>query len=109
MLRDAIEAFDKVSAYTNLSRWGGVEDLFVLSSGVLGWVSVAVCARTVGAAGPVLLLFALPSWMGAIGGGFAVAAALLACSCDGMWEMMTYSLVSVVGVSILRVYLSNIL
>ena len=108
LLSDAIEAFDRLPTYGLFLTWGGVEDLFVLNSVVLGWASVVACERTAGTAGVVLLLFVLPLCIAAIGGGFAVALVFVPCVSDAMWQMMVYSLVSVVGASILRVYLGEI-
>ena len=109
LLTDAIEAFGRLPSYGLFLTWGGVEDLFVLNSVVLGWASVVAWERMAGIAGAVLLLFALPSCIAAIGGGFVVALVFLPSLSDPVWEMAAYSLVSVLGASIVRVYLGKIL
>lgn len=105
---DSIEAYVKMRSYTAFSRWGGVERLFVLNSLVLGWVGAVVSQRRAGAVGPVVLLFALPCCVAAIGGGFAIASLFLGSLSDAMKEMLVYSLVSAVGASILRAYWGSI-
>ncbi len=106
---DSIDAYVKMRTYTVFSRWGGVEVFFVLNSAVLGWVSVVVSERRTGAARFILLLIALPWCFASIGGGFALAPLCLGRLSDAMWEMMAYSLVSVVCAGALRAYLGDIL
>lgn len=102
---DSIDAYVKMRWYTE----GGVENLFVLNSAVLGWVSVVVSERRTGAAGFILLLIALPCCFVAIGGGFAIAPLFLGSLSDAMKEMLAYSLVSVVGAGAFRAYWSAML
>ncbi len=106
---DAIEAYDKMLDFTATSQWGGIEVLFSLNSGVLGWVTVVVAERRLGAARFVLLLMALPWCLASIGGGFALALLYIGSFSDPMWEMLAYSLVSAIGACAVRAYLSNIL
>lgn len=105
---DAIAAYVSMRLSTDVSTWGGIEDLFVLNSAVLGWVTVVVLDRRTGAVGFVLLLAAIPWCVASIGGGFALSALLLGGLSGPMWEMLLYSLVSVVAASALRSYLAKI-
>lgn len=105
---DSIEAYVRMRTYTAISRWGGVERLFVLNSLVLGWVGAVVSERRAGAVGPVVLLFALPCCFAAIGGGFAISPLFLGGLSGAMKEMLAYSLVASVGASILRAYWGSI-
>lgn len=105
---DSIEAYVKMRTDVDFSTWGGVEVLFVLNSAGLGWASVVALERRTGAAGPVVLLLALPCCLAAIAGGFALAPLFLGSLSGAMREMLTYSLVSALVASVLRVYLGNI-
>ena len=93
---DAIEAFGAMRHYVSFSRWGGIENLFVLNSLLMGWVTIIVLERTVGSTGHILFAIALPCWVAAIGGGFASGAFFAERVPDTMWELLVYSLVSVV-------------
>ena len=106
---DAIEAYDKMRDFTATSQWGGIEVLFSLNSGVLGWVTVVVSERRLGAARFALLRMALPWCLASIGGGFALALLYIGSLSDSMWEMLAYSLVSAIGACAVRAYLGNIL
>lgn len=106
---DAIDAYDKMRDFTATSQWGGIEVLFALNSGVLGWVTVVVSERRLGPARFVLLLMALPWCFASIGGGFALALLYIGSLSAAMFDMLAYSLVSAVGACAVRAYLDNIL
>jgi len=105
---DAIEAYGTMRDYTAISQWGGIEVLFVLNSGVLGWVTVVVAERRMEAARFVLLPMAAPWCLVSIGGGFAFALLNIGSLSAAMMEMLAYSLGSAVGASILRAYWGSI-
>lgn len=105
---DSIDAYASMRAYTDFSRWGGIEFLFALNSAVLGWLSVVVAEHCTGVAGFVLLLMILPWCFSSIGGGFALASLRVGSFSDAVCDMLVYSLVSVVGVSVFRAYWGNI-
>lgn len=107
-LTDGIDAFDKMSAFMVTSRWGGVEDLFLLNSIALGWVSVVVSETRTGTAGFVPLLMALAWCLVSIGGAFALGSLWLGRFSGPMWGMVAYSVLPVLGAAGVRCYLGNI-
>lgn len=109
LLPDSIDAYVHMRAYTDFSRWGGIEILFALNSGILGWLSVVIVERRADVARFVLLLMVLPWCFSSIGSGFALASLSVGVFSDAVWNMLMYSLVSTVGASALRAYLSDIL
>lgn len=106
---DSIDAYANMRVYTDFSTWGGIETLFALNSAVLGWLSVVVAERRTGVVGFVLLLMVLPWCFSSIGAGFALASLCVGSFSDAVWDMLAYSLVSVVGASALRAYLCDML
>ncbi len=108
-LSESIEARAQMSDFSGHFSWRGVETLFFLNAFVLGWVSVVVSERRLGAVGPSVLLFALPCCFAAIGGGFALSLWSLDDFTTAMKEMLALSIAAGAGACILRVYVADLL
>jgi len=106
---EAIEASGQMRDYLANYDWGGVETLFALNSGLLGWVGIVVAGYRFGVTGPYLLWIALPWCFAAIGGGFALALLFLESLPGSMWEMILFCLVFMIGTAVFRVYLDDVL
>jgi len=108
VLPDSIEAYAEFWRYLALDRWGGPETLFMINSGVLGWVSIVVLERKLGTVGMVVFLIALPWCLAAIAGGFALGVLFVEHVPGPIWDMVGYSVVSAVGASAVRTYFHDI-
>ncbi|RME37888.1 MAG: hypothetical protein D6788_08550 [Planctomycetota bacterium] len=101
----SIEAYAALPPDFALNTSTGVEDLFMLASGVLGWVGVVLSERTTSLAGGVPLVMTMLCSLVAIGGGFAVAWFLLGTFPNGGIDMLAFSVVASFGAAAFRTYL----
>lgn len=106
---EAIEASGQMRGFLANYEWGGVDALFALTSGILGWTSIAVTGYRFGITGAWLLLIALPWCLTAIVGGFALAELIIDRLPGPVWELVVCCLVWMIGTCIFRVYLDDVL
>ena len=104
---NAIEVYEEMEMYLVTSRWGGIETLFMLNSGVLGWVSVVVLEHRLGTVGTIVLLISLPWSLLAIAGGFGLGLLFVDPAPGSIWDMVGFSALAAVGASGLRTYLHD--
>lgn len=100
---ESIEVYDSEATWAAHSR-GGIETLFIMNSGVFGWLCVVVTERRVGAGGFGALVFAIPWCAGSIIGGFALSIAFGGSFSDATWDMLSMSLITVAGVCAVRAW-----
>ena len=106
---EAIEAYAKLRDDNVIrSSRPGIVTLFVFNSGVLAWASVVLAERRTGIAGLFLSLLTLPWCLGSVSGGFAFALLFVETITNPMWEMLAWSLVSVVVVSAIQAWRTGI-
>jgi len=105
---EAIEASTQVRGYLASYEWGGVDTLFALNSGLLGWLSIVVAGYRFGITGRCLLWIALPWCFAAIGGGFGLALLFADRLPSSVWEIVLCCLVFMIGTSVFRVYVDDV-
>ena len=101
---EAIELYDSVEAHGASYNQGGPEALFMMSSGVFGWLCVIVAERRLGARGVGAWLLSVPWCLMSILGGFALAALFVGSFSEATWEMLAGSLATVAGACAVRAW-----
>ena len=107
-LGDAIAASEKMAAQLSGYEWGGVDALFAMNSGLLGWAGVVVAAKRFGISGPSLFLIALPWSLGALGGGFAVALLVMGSLPHSIWQILGICVVFMISTAVFRTYVDDV-
>lgn len=102
---DAIEAADE---FTTGTGEGGPLTLFLITSLLLGWGTVAVLEYRLGVTGSRLWVIALPWWAASIGGGFAAASFLAGRLPAPVSELCVLCAVSAGCTGAYRIYFSDI-
>jgi len=106
---DSIDAYDAMRDYTFTSEYGGIEVLFMLNSGLLGWVICVLVERKVDETTFILALTSSLWCLVLIGGGFALTSLFVGNLTGPMWEMLVLSMVFSVGTSTFQSYFGDLL
>ena len=107
-LRDSIAAWAGLRSMLAFSEWPGVEGLFLLNAGLMGWLTVYVAGRCSGTTGFWLLLPSLPSSLGATLLGFAIGAAVSKLPAGLAWQLGPACAFTIVIVSVFRAWIDDI-
>jgi hypothetical protein len=89
-------------------RYGGPERLFMITSALFAWALLAVTERALGVVGTIAaacsaILGVLGVWIG-----FGMALLVMGELPNAVWTMMGYSIVTLVGVVLVRSFLADL-
>lgn len=101
--RESLDAEKELESFMRNSR-GGAETLLMISSGIMGWISIVLLEKRLGLERKILLPFALLIWTIVTGGGFALSTLFVDQQPKAFFELIAICLISSSVASLIAIF-----